>query len=53
MPFVLKLCLNDNKSYKKIVNIDETTSYEVMLKIASDKFKKKILTVFNDKNEIH
>lgn len=49
----IKLTLNDNRTQSKIVSVTSETSYKDILKIATNKFRQKILTVFkeNDQNK--
>jgi release factor H-coupled RctB family protein len=48
----ITLCLNDNKSAKKIVSVTNAITYNELLKLATNKFRQKILTIFNGDNEI-
>lgn len=48
----ITLCLNDNHTQKKLVVINNNICYKEILKIASNKFNKKIVSVFNEQHEI-
>ncbi len=48
----IELILSDNHSQKKFVSVSTEIDYKQILKIASNKFNKKILSVHNELNEI-
>lgn len=50
--FTIELLLLDNQTQKKLIVVNHETDYKAILKIASNKFNKKILSVHNEQNEI-
>lgn len=51
--FTIELILLDNQTQKKLVMVSIDTDYKTILKIASNKFNRKILSVHNEQNEIY
>lgn len=48
--FTIELCLLDNQTQKKIITVDDNVDYRAILKIASNKFNRKILSVNTSSN---
>ena len=46
--YIISLCLFDNKTNSKTAKVSESVTYEELLKIATNKFRTKILTLLNE-----
>ena len=46
--YTISLCLFDNKTNSKTAKVSEFITYEELLKIATNKFRIKILTLLNE-----
>ena len=51
--FTIELCLLDNQTQKKLVVVSDMTDYKAILKIASNKLNKKILSVHTESNAMY